>query len=167
MDKSAWDYLRGKIELEEHQRGIELEERADRGKRIPWEWIENVILDEICTLTLGEYFFRPLLSVAHNDSETRLNWCTHIKFCQTLIENYKHGWDKIGCKSAVNKLWYWFSHKEQKVILQYFKGQRQQIRYRQANHCWGYARRAHQDGDSSHPEQPLGQRRGIPKVIMS
>ena len=86
MDKSAWNYLESKIELREQTYKIKLEERADPDKRIPWHWIENVILDEICTLTLGEYFFRPLLAVARNDDEPRLNWCNRIQSCQTAIE---------------------------------------------------------------------------------
>ena len=70
---------------------------------------------------MGEYFFRPLLAVARNDDEPRLNWCNRIQSCQTAIEEYKHGWDKIGCSSAVKKLWFWFSPEEQKVIRQYYK----------------------------------------------
>ncbi len=121
MGKDAKEYLTDLIDQEETNRGIQFEHRADAGVRLPWAWIEATILDKICPQTLGDYYFRSLLTMFRRNNEMRSNWCKRVTSAQNAIIAYKHGWEGIGCRSAVHKLWGFLSDKGQVVVWKHYR----------------------------------------------
>jgi len=105
LDKPAKEYLENIIDAEEERQGIPFEQRADPDKRLPWKWIKDVILNTICMQTLGDYYFRSLLEIHRTESETRSSWCKRVAAVHKKIEEYGHGWNNLGCRSAVFRLW--------------------------------------------------------------
>ena len=48
LDKPAQERLTILIDQEEKKRGIPYAKRADKGYRLPWEWMRSTILSELC-----------------------------------------------------------------------------------------------------------------------
>ena len=127
MDKPAKEYLENIIDAEEERRGIPFEQRADPDKRLPWKWIKEVILNTICMQTLGDYYFRSLLEMHRAESETRSNWCKRVTAVHKKIQEYGHGWDNLGCRSAVFRLWIFLSDNEQDVVWEHYRDRKEAI----------------------------------------
>jgi len=121
MDKEGQEYLTNLIDAEESRRQIPYERRADKDVRLPWEWVTSTILNKVCLQTLGDYYFRSLLKASRRAQETRSNWCKRVDTVHQSIMTYKHGWQKIGCRSAVWKLWSFLSEAEQEVVWIYYR----------------------------------------------
>ena len=112
MDQDAKDTLANLIEQEEEKREIPFKTRVDPGTRLPWAWIEATIHCKLCTQTLGSYYFRSLLTMQRKQNETRSQWCQRVTSAQKNISEYGNGWEKIGCRDAVNKLCSFLSKNE-------------------------------------------------------
>jgi len=121
MDQDAKDTLNNLIENEEQKRKIPFETRADPGIRLPWAWIEGTIHCKLCTQTLGNYYFRSLLTMQRKQNETRSQWCQRVTSAQKSITEYGNGWEKVGCRDAVNKLYSFLSKKERKTVWEHYR----------------------------------------------
>ena len=76
----------------------------------------------MCRMTNGNYFYQPLMTLYRKDNQTRYVWCDLVKGTQEDIEKFGKGYDQIGSKDAVEKLWDWLDPEdEQKVLLDYYK----------------------------------------------
>ena len=75
-----------------------------RGRRIPWSFIEDKILDGCCLDTVGSYFFSLLLTAWRKNGESIGDWMTKVEDIQKGVINFGNGWDQIGSADAVLKL---------------------------------------------------------------
>jgi hypothetical protein len=118
MDKQAEEYLQEALKAKERKQNPPLDgsNKLDRAKRIPYQWIKNCILRDICVITIGSFHFTPLMTGHRRPNETLHAWCTQLEQIQRGITSFKHGWDKIGSTDAVHKLWDWLGNDEKKVI---------------------------------------------------
>ena len=121
MDQDAKDTLNNLIAHEEEKREIPFKTRADPGIRLPWAWIEATIHCKLCTQTLGNYYFRSLLTMQRKPGETRSQWCQRVTSAQKNIAEYGNGWEMIGCKDAVNKLHSFLSKEERKTVWEHYR----------------------------------------------
>ena len=71
MSEQAAEYFELAIHRMEqkHDPPLTAQTRADRAIRIPWADIRQMILDEICTNTIGSYHFRPLMTSYRPDAQ--------------------------------------------------------------------------------------------------
>ena len=97
------------------------ENRCDRDKRIPWSKIKQMILDEICSNTIGSYHFRPLMTSYRPDAQTLLKWGRRVQEIQNGITAYGEGWDSIGTQDATQKYWDWLSKDEKNAIAKFYR----------------------------------------------
>ena len=84
---------------------LSLKDCCNRDRRLTWKFLRNLILQELCTFTLGSYHFKPLLTMHRKDNETLFDWSTRVQKCQAGITEHGHGWEAIGTGEAVAKLW--------------------------------------------------------------
>ena len=61
MDADAQRYYKTVIAQEDKSRNLPMAEKYKPGKRIPWEWIQNMICTKMCCHTNGNYFYKPLM----------------------------------------------------------------------------------------------------------
>ena len=122
MDADAQRYYKTVIAQEDKNRNLPMAEKYKPGKRIPWEWIQNIICTKMCCHTNGNYFYKPLMTLYRKDGQSRYDWCELVKGAQQDIVNFKNGYDQIGSNDAVEKLWDWLCPEEEQPVMRlYYK----------------------------------------------
>ena len=121
MNDPAKNYYHTVLAREDLARNLAPSEKYKQGRRIPWEWIKNMVYDDICCPTNGNYYTRPMLTVYRRAKQTRFEWCQQVLGVQEDVEKFGRGYDKIGTWDAVEKLWDWFMYDEQAAIRKYYK----------------------------------------------
>ena len=134
MSEQAAEYFELAIHRMEqkHDPPLTAQTRADRAIRIPWADIRQMILDEICTNTIGSYHFRPLMTSYRPDAQTLLKWGQRVSLIQEGIHTYGDGWEGIGSKDSVHKYWDWLSHDEKKAISKFYRDRTGGVSYASA-----------------------------------
>ena len=122
MDDGALEFFNTTIDQLEDSMNLSDDEKYEPGKRISWKDIKKVILEDICVDVNGNFYYRPLLTVYRKDKQTRFDWCNLIDDLREGIHGFKQGYEKIGTRDFVEKLWDWLiPEDEQKPILKYFR----------------------------------------------
>ena len=121
MDEPAKNFYNTVMAQEDAKRDLSRADKYAPGKRISWKWIKKMIYTKMCRRTNGSYFYRPLMTLYRKDKQTRHTWCDLVKGIQQDIEAFKKGYNKIGSRDAVEKLWDWLDKEEQKVLREWFK----------------------------------------------
>ena len=92
---------------EDRERDLPIAEKHLPEKRISWEWIKEQIFTQMCCFTNGNYFYKTLMTLYRKNNQSRYAWCQLVLSAQQDIINYGNGYDQIGSKDAVEKLWDW------------------------------------------------------------
>ena len=138
IQKSYYMFLRGSIPLymddggqkfyktmllqEDANRDLSMAEKYMPGKRIPWKWIKEMIYTKMSCRTNGNYFYKPMLTMYRTDNLTRWEWCDLVTGVYDDMVEYGNGYDKLGSRDAVEKLWDWLCPEdEQPVVREYYK----------------------------------------------
>ena len=122
MDDAAKDLYNTFIDKADDRLNLSKEEKYLPGKRISWKDIKEFILEEICVDTLGNYYYRPLLTLYRQDKQTRFDWCKQVENIQEGVHHFGQGYDKIGTRDFVDKLWDWLLDEDEKrPILKYYR----------------------------------------------
>ena len=122
MDDGALEFFNTTIDQLEDSKNLSDEEKYEPGKRISWKDIKKIILEDICVDVNGNFYYRPLLTIYRKDKQTRFDWCNLIDDLREGIHGFKQGYEKIGTRDFVEKLWDWLiPEDEQKPILKYFR----------------------------------------------
>ena len=122
MDDDAQAYYKTILSQEDKRKGLPLEEKYLPGKRIPWKTITEWIYTKMCCHTNGNYYYKTLMTLYRPDGQTRYDWAQLVLNAQEALMGFEHGYQYIGSKDAVEKLWDWLCPiKEQPVMRDYYK----------------------------------------------
>ena len=122
MDDDGKNFYRTTLMQEDTSKKLPMSEKYLPGKRIPWEWIKDMIYTKMCCQTNGSYFYKTMLTMYRRDGQTRFFWCDLVRGAHDDIIGFGNGYDQIGSRDAVEKLWDWLCPEdEQPVVRDYYK----------------------------------------------
>ena len=122
MDDDAQKVYKTILAQEDRERDLPIAEKYLPEKHISWEWIKEQIFTQMCCFTNGNYFYKTLMTLYRKNNQSRYAWCQLVLGSQREIVNYGNGYDQIGSKDAVEKLWDWLCPvNEQPVMRRYYK----------------------------------------------
>ena len=91
---------------------IQRARRMEKGTRIPWKRIVNFVLDNICSVTLGSFHFKPLLRLKREDTQLFPPWAHTVRKIAERVREHGRGWEKIIDREAMYVLKDWTSDRE-------------------------------------------------------
>ena len=103
--------------------------RLEKGIRVPWKAIEDFILDNVCTLTLGSFHYKPLLCLKREDNQLFLPWTHAVRKITEKIKEHGHGWEEIIDKEAMYVLKDWLTDREITALTAYLVKMKLQDKY--------------------------------------
>ena len=120
MKRATWDLCDAAIKQEESTKVPAITDanflKRENMNRITWSWIKQWVLDTICAITLGSYHFMPVMTMHRQNAEARHIWMGRVRTAHLAVVTYKQGWQHIGCKDHLHKVWIWLSEDEQEKI---------------------------------------------------
>ena len=102
---------------DDRERNLPIDEKYFPEKHIKWEWVKEQILTQMCCHTNDNYFYKTLMTLYRKNRQSRYDWFQLVLGAQEKISNYGHGYDQIGSKDTVEKLWDWLCPVNEQPIM--------------------------------------------------
>ena len=103
--------------------------RLEKSIRIPWKTIQDFVLDNVCTVTLGSFHYKPLLRLKREDNQLFLPWTHAVRKITEKVKAYGRGWEAIIDKEAMYILKDWLTDREITALTAYLVKKKLQDEY--------------------------------------
>ena len=116
IDERCTDHLKNWVRTQEKEKRIAKNDSLTKGKRLTWKQFSHYILNNLCAVTKGSFFYLKVHTILRQDNETFHTWCNTIAKIVNAVKRHKKGWEAVVDVEALTVLIDWLQQGELRVL---------------------------------------------------